>query len=149
MIPLHPPILSGEGPDRLSPRATKRINTREAENLISTVAFAHEICTPTNAHATIQRVGISIGDDPDGSLFARVREGFDEWLNRQDIPGGLTCLWMRERLTGASAEVVHCHMLFHLAHPFQHGKNWLQVTRALERLIDRLGCGNNADYTLS
>jgi hypothetical protein len=27
-------------------------------------------------------------------------------------------IWVRERLSGGSAEMVHCHMLFHLAHPF-------------------------------
>ena len=55
---------------------------------------------------------------------------------------------VRERLSGGSAEVVYCHMLFHLAHPFFRGKKCLQVVRTLERLIDRHGNGNYADYTL-
>jgi len=38
-------------------------------------------------------------------------------LTRHGIPGGLTAIWVRERLSRGSAEVVHCHMLFHLAHP--------------------------------
>jgi hypothetical protein len=54
---------------------------------------------------------------------------------------------VRERLSGL-AEVVHCHMLFHLAHPFFRGRKLNQVVRALERLIDRHGHGNYADYTL-
>jgi hypothetical protein len=49
---------------------------------------------------------------------------------------------VRERLSKGSAEVVHCHMLFHLAHPFTRGRKLVQVEGALERLIDRHGDGN-------
>ena len=93
-------------------------NGRQAENLMAAVAFAREIGTPLNAHATIHWAGTSIGDDPDGLLFRKVREGLDKWLTRQGIPGGLTAIWVRERRAGGRAEVVHCHLLFHLAHPF-------------------------------
>lgn len=55
---------------------------------------------------------------------------------------------VRERLSGSSAEVVHCHMLFHLAHPFMQGTRRVQVERAIERLIDRHGEGNCLDCTL-
>jgi hypothetical protein len=48
------------------------------------------------------------------------------------IPGGLTCIWVRERLSGGSAEVVHCHMFFHLAHPFVGRRKRLRVERALK-----------------
>ena len=44
--------------------------------------------------------------------------------------------------------MVHCHLLFHLAHPFLAVGGRLQVEGALERLIDRHGRGNNADHTL-
>ena len=64
------------------------------------------------------------------------------------MPGGLTAIWVRERLSGGSAEVVHCHMVFHLAHPFLAVGGRLQVKGALERLIDRHGRGNFADHTL-
>ena len=121
---------------------------RQAKNPMAAVAFAREIGTPLNAHATIHWVGTDAGDDPDGSRFAKLREGFDKWLKRQGIPGGLTSIWVRERLSGGRAEVVHCHMLFHLAHPFLDRRKRLQVERALERLIDRHGRGNYADYTL-
>ena len=67
---------------------------------------------------SIHWVGTKVGDDPDGRRFAKVREGFDKWLSRNGVPGGLTGIRVRERLSGGSAEVVHCHMLFHLAHPF-------------------------------
>jgi len=72
--------------------------------MMEAVAFAREIGTPLNAHATIHWVGTKLGDDPDGRLFAKVREGFDKWLKRQGIPGGLTAIWVRERLSGGSAE---------------------------------------------
>ncbi len=129
-------------------RPTKRITLRQATNLMEAVAFARETGTPLNAHATIHWVGTKVGDDPDGRLFAKVREGFDKWLKRQRIPGGLTAIWVREPLSGGSAEVVHCHMLFHLPHPFTRGRKRIQVEDALERLIDRHGDGNFLDYTL-
>ena len=113
---------------------------------VDALAFAHEVGTPLNAHATIHWVGTQAGDDPDGQRFAKVREGFDKWLKRRGV--ALTCVWVRERLSGGSAEVVHCHMLFHLAHPFFRGRKHNQVVGALERLIDRHGGGNYADYTL-
>ena len=59
---------------------------------MAAVAFAREIDTPLNAHATIHWAGTSIGDDPDGSLFRKVREGLDKWLIRQGIAGGLTAI---------------------------------------------------------
>jgi hypothetical protein len=115
---------------------------------MAAVTSAREIGTPLNAHATIHWVGTKVGDDPDGRLFARVREGFDKWLKRSGVRTGLTGIWVRERLSGGSAEVVHCHLLFHLAHPFIRGRRLLQVERALERLIDRHGRGNFLDCTL-
>ena len=60
----------------------------------------------------------------------------------------LTAIWVRERRSGGLAEVVHCHLLFHLAHPFLAAGGRLQVEGALERLIDRHGRGNFADHTL-
>ena len=125
-----------------------RLTLRQATNLINAVAFARALETPLNAHATVHWVGTEFGDDPDGRLFAKVREGFDKWLKRRGIPGGLSAVWVRERLSGGSAEVVHCHMLFHLAHPFTRGRRRIEVEDALERLIDRHGDGNHADYTL-
>jgi len=80
--------------------------------------------------------------------LAKVREGFDKWLKRNGVVGGLTAVWVRERLSGGSAEVVHCHMLFHLAHPFMRGRRRIEVERALERLIDRHGEGDYLDCTL-
>jgi hypothetical protein len=61
---------------------------------------------------------------------------------------GLTAVWVRERLLGRAGEIDHDHMLFHLAHPFIRGRKLVEVVRALERLIDRHGDGNFADFTL-
>jgi hypothetical protein len=72
---------------------------------MAALQFACETGIPLNAHATIHWAGTSIGEDPDGLLFRRVREGLDKWLKRQGIPGGLTAIWVRERLSGGSAEV--------------------------------------------
>jgi hypothetical protein len=147
-LPVSPLRIAGTTPVRRSRDATKRITLRQAENMMAAVRFAGEIGTPLNVHATIHWVGTEAGDDPDGSRFAKLREGFDKWLKRQGIPSGLTAIWVRERLSGGSAEVVHCHMLFHLAHPFLSGRKRLQVERALERLIDRHGRGKWGDFTL-
>jgi hypothetical protein len=129
-------------------RGTKRLSLPQASNIMAAVAFAREIGTPLNAHATIHWVGTEVGDDPNGERFAKVREGFDKWLKRQGILGGLTAIWVRERKSGGMSEVVHCHMLFHLAHPFFKGRKRIQVESALERLVDRHGNGNYADYTV-
>ena len=120
----------------------------QASNIMAAVTFAREICTPLNAHATIHWVGTEVGDDPNGERFAKVREGFDKWLKRHGVPGGLTAVWVRERKSGGMSEVVHCHMLFHLAHPLFRGRGQNKARGALERLIDRHGKGNYADYTL-
>jgi hypothetical protein len=145
--PLSISLCSQKGRHRKE-RASKRITLRQATNLMEAVTFAREIGTLLDAHATIHWAGTKVGDDPDGRLFAKVREGLDKWLKRQGIPGGLTAIWVRERLSGGSAEVVHCHMLFHLPHPFTRGKRRMQVEGALERLIDRHGEGNFLDCTL-
>src|SRR5262249_14587520 len=73
------------------------------------------------------------GDDPDGKLFAKFREGLSKWLRRQGIEFATT--WSRERISGGQAEVVHCHMLFHL--PMEYcTKRKLQVEAAIYRLIN-------------
>jgi hypothetical protein len=89
-----------------------------------------------------------IAERKTGCAWPTHSQGFDKWLKRQGMPGGLTAIWVRERLSGGSAEVVHCHMVFHLAHPFLAVGGRLQVKGALERLIDRHGRGNFADHTL-
>jgi len=62
--------------------------------------FVREIGTPLNAHATIHWVGTNAGDDPDGQRFAKLREGFDKWLKRHGVPGGLTAIWSASAYQG-------------------------------------------------
>src|SRR5713101_3773342 len=95
-LPLLTPTRTSETTARVARQATKRISLRQAQNLVDAVAFAREIDTPLNAHATIHWVGTKAGDDPDGRRFAKVREGFDKWLKRKTVPGGLTCVWVRD-----------------------------------------------------
>jgi hypothetical protein len=129
-------------------RASKRITMRQASNMMQALKFAREIGRPLNAHATIHWSCTKAGDDPDGWRFAKVREGLDKWLQRAGIPGGLSCVWVRERRSGGAAEVENSHMLFHLPHPFKTGKKHDRVVHALERLIDRHGEANYLDCTL-
>jgi hypothetical protein len=128
--------------------ASTHITVRQASNLMKALAFARVIGRTLNTHATIHWIGTKAGDDPDGRRFAKVREGFDKWLLRHGVTGGLTAVWVRERLLGSSGEIDHDHMLFHLAHPFLGGRKQVEVVRALERLIDRHGDGNFAHCTL-
>ena len=106
---------------------------------MQTIKFAREIGRQLNAHGTIHWSCTKAGDDPDGRRFAKVREGLDKWFRRAGIPGGLTCVWVRERRSGGVAEVEHSHMLFHLPHPYKTGRKHDQTMQALERLIDRHG----------
>jgi hypothetical protein len=76
--------------------------------------------------------------DSDGNLFAKFREGLSKWLRRQGIE--FAAAWSRERMSGGQAEVVHCHMLFHL--PMEYcTKRKLQVEAAIYRPIKRHGRG--------
>jgi hypothetical protein len=107
LLPLPVAEQAGEATKPMTLRASKRIIMRQACNMMAAVAFARQIGTPLNAHATIHWAGTRVCDDPDGQRFAKVREGFDKWLKRQSVAGGLTAIWVRERLSGGSAEVVH------------------------------------------
>jgi len=85
---------------------------------------------------------------PDGGRFAKVREGFDKWLQRHGLSGGLSAVWVRERMSGGPAEVEHCHMLFHLPRAFHRGKKYAQVDTALRRLVERHGDGIYGDFAV-
>ena len=90
------------------------------------------------AHLTIHWAYTDVGDDSDGKLFAKFREGLDKWLRRQGI--AFAAAWSRERMSGGQAEVVHCHLLFHL--PLDYcTKRKPQVEAAIYRLIKRHGRG--------
>jgi hypothetical protein len=118
-------------------RASKRISMRQASNMMEAVAFANLIDLPLVAHLTIHWAFTDVGDDPEGKLFAKLREGLDKWSRRHGFP--LTGIWARERISRGQAEVVHCHLLFHLPVRFRSGKGLRDVKAAIYRLINRHG----------
>ncbi len=125
-------------PKRVS-RASKYITMRQATNIIEAVRFAKSIGLPLVAHLTIHWSFTDFGDDPEGNLFAKVREGLDKWLNRQGVQ--FAGIWARERLAGGQSDVVHCHLLFHLPVEYSTGKKLSQVEGAITRLVERHGRG--------
>ena len=120
-------------------RATKYISMRRASNIMEAVAFAKSIGLPLVAHLTIHWSLTDIGDDPDGKLFAKVREGLDKWLNRQGIE--FAAAWARERQCRGQSDVEHCHLLFHLPVAYHGGAKMLQVKTAISRLVELHGGG--------
>ena len=105
--------------------------------MMEAVAFSKLIDLPLVAHLTIHWAYTEVGDDADGKLFARVREGLDKWAHRNGFP--LACIWARERMSGGQAEVEHCHLLFHLPVKCRTGKGLHQVKAAIYRLINKHG----------
>ena len=97
---------------RLPVGGTKYITVPQATNIIEAVEFAKLIDLPLVAHLTIHWAYTNAGDDPDGKRFAKVREGLAKWLRRHGIV--FAAAWCIERMSRGQAEVVHCHLLFHL-----------------------------------
>ena len=120
-------------------RASKYITMRQATNIMEAVNFAKLIDLPLVAHLTIHWSLTDVGDDPDGKLFAKVREGLDKWLHRHGIV--FAGAWARERQAGGQSDVVHCHLLFHLPVGIRTGKKLRQVEAAISRLVKRHGRG--------
>ena len=121
-------------------RASKCITLRQASNFIEAIKFAKLIDLPLVAHLTIHWAYTEIGDDPDGKLFAKVREGLSKWAYRHGF--ALTCAWVRERMSRGQAEVEHCHLLFHLPVEYRTRARLLQVEAATYRLINKHGRRN-------
>ena len=107
---------------------------RQATNIVEAVKFAQLIGLPLVAHLTIHWSLTDVGDDPDGKLFAKVREGLDKWLYRRGIE--FAGAWTRERQAGGQSDVVHCHLLFHLPVKYRTGKKLLKVEDAISRLVE-------------
>jgi hypothetical protein len=118
-------------------RGSKRITMRQATNMMEAVAFAKMIGLPLVAHLTVHWACTDVGDDPDGKLFAKVREGLDKWARRHGFP--LAGIWARERQSSGQSDVVHCHLLFHLPVKYRTGKRSREVEAAIYRLIKRHG----------
>lgn len=116
---------------------SRYITEAQATNIIEAVCFAKSIGCPLVAHLTIHWGCTDIGDDPDGKLFAKFREGLNKWTRRRGFD--LTGVWARERMSGGQAEAVHCHLLFYLPPKFRSGAKLLQLAAAIYRLITRHG----------
>jgi len=128
------------------PHGSKYLSLGQATNIIEAVDYAKAIGLPLVAHATIHWSGTVVFDDPDGKLFAKVREGLHKWLLRQGIVGGLTCVWCRE--CKAHTDIVHCHLLFHLPVEFRTGAKFLQTEAAVFRLVGRHGGGILGEFAV-
>jgi hypothetical protein len=115
---------------------TSRINLRQVIDLKSAVDFAASIGTPLLAHLIIHWVGTDAGDDPNGELFAKVRETSSLWLRRRGIP--FAGVWAREKLSGGQAEVEHGHLLFHLPDAWLKGAKLISVTGGVEGGVELL-----------
>jgi len=116
---------------------TRYIAETQASNIMEAVAFAKSSGLPLVAHLTIHWSLTDAGDDPDGALFAKVREGLSKWLRRRSIK--FAAAWARERQSGGQSDVVHCHLLFHLPGEYRAGARLLQLEAAIYRLIKRHG----------
>jgi hypothetical protein len=121
------------------PRPSRYIPMRQASNLIEAVKFAKLVSLPLVAHLTIHWSLTDVGDDPNGKLFAKLREGLDKWLNRHGIE--FAAVWARERQSRGQSDVVHCHLMFHLPAKYRKGKKLHEVEAAISRLIERHGGG--------
>ena len=128
------------------PHGSKHLSLDQATNIIEAVDYARAIGLPLVAHATIHWSGTVVFDDPDGKLFAKVREGLHKWLLRRGIAGGLTCVWCRE--CKAHTDIVHCHLLFHLPVEYRTGARFLQTEAALYRLVGRHGGGILGEFAV-
>ena len=130
-------------PDARDPRpqlrVSKYISLRQAKNIIEAVRFAKLIGLPLVAHLTIHWSLTDVGDDPNGKLFAKGREGLDKLLNRHGIK--FAAVWARERQSRGQSDVVHCHLMFHLPAEYRKGKKLREVETAISRLIERHGRG--------
>ena len=130
---------------RYRPGGTKYITVPQATNIIEAVEYAKSIGLPLVAHLTIHWAYTDVGDDSDGKLFAKFREGLDKWLRRQGMV--FAAAWTRERMSRGQADVVHCHLLFHL--PVEYcTKRKSQIEAAIYRLIKHHGRGYWAEQVI-
>ncbi len=153
VIPLPTASLPSQKRQRSQRKPNKRITTRQAKNMMEGLDFALETGVSLNAHLTIHWGGTGAGDDPDGALFAKFRHLLDKRLKRQNIQGGLTAIWVRERQrnkrTHRLSEVVHSHLLLHLPSHLERNPYRQTFERAVEELVALVGDGNLDDRTIA
>ena len=109
---------------------TKYITVQQATKIIDAVRFAKSCGLPLVAHLTIYWAVTEAGNDFDGKLFAKLREGLDKWLKRRGIE--FAGAWTRECPGG---DVEHCHLLFHLPAAYRQGPRLREVEAAVYRLV--------------
>jgi hypothetical protein len=126
------------------PLGSKYISVPQATNHVEAVKFAKSIGVPLVAHLTIHWSGTDAWDDPDGTRFAKVREGLAKVLNRRSIP--VAWVWCRE--CKKHTDIVHSHLLFHLPAEYRFGRKLDELTVALERLVARHGGGIWSEYAV-
>ena len=125
---------------------TTYISVAHAKGMIEAVAYAEEIGLSLVAHLTIHWSGTDAGDDANGKLLAKVKEGLARWLRRRGLP--FAGVWCREKKAGGQAEVEHSHLIFHLPAQWlvgaklvgrelrlEGGAELLQVEAALHRVV--------------
>lgn len=115
--------------------------------MMEAISFARGVRTPLTAHITIHWGGTAVGDDPDGRLSAKLREGLDKWLQRHGVPHGLTAVWVRERQlnreSGGHTHCTHFHMLLHLPDKKRRSTEWIGALELeVQSLLHRHGSGN-------
>ena len=115
---------------------TKRITVAQAIHLKAAVRFAERIGQPLNAHLIVHWAGTDAGDDPNGELFAKVRDGIARWLRRRGVP--FTGIWFREKLSGGRAEVEHAHLVFHLPSEWLDGAKLVETNGGVEGCAELL-----------
>ena len=131
--------------NRYRPYGSRYISVPQATNIVEAVKFAKSIGLPLVAHLTIHWSGTDAWDDPDGSRFAKLREGLAKVLLRRGIPPSWA--WCRE--CKARTDIVHSHLLFHLPSECRSGPNLDELTAAVERLVGRHGNGLWSEYAVN
>jgi hypothetical protein len=109
----------------------------QAINLKASVDFAASTGTPLVVHCIIHWVGTDAGDDPDGELFAEVRETFSRWLRYRGVP--FAAIWVREKRAGGMSEVEHAHLLFQLPADWLRGAKLVALSGVVDGSDELLG----------
>jgi hypothetical protein len=117
-------------PRRYRSGGTKLLTVPQAINMKAAVHYAELIDLPLNAHFTIHWVGTGALDDPDGKLFATVREGYARWLRRRGVP--FAGIWCREKKSGGQAEVEHAHLIVHWPAQWLEGAKIIDINGGVE-----------------
>jgi hypothetical protein len=123
---------------------TKYISVPQAINIVEAVKFAKRIGLPLVAHLTIHWSGTDAWDDPEGTRFAKVREGLAKVLFRRGIPRAW--VWCRE--CKAHTDIVHSHLLFYLPVEYRSGPRLEEMNAHLVRLVDRQGNGILGEFAV-